>query len=79
MGCFCVQVSINGKKIDLSYTFTESRDISQCVDASPCDRRPCQHGGTCMPSAEYEFQCLCRDGYDGELTGHAVRFTTMSL
>ncbi|XP_053096922.1 basement membrane-specific heparan sulfate proteoglycan core protein isoform X13 [Pangasianodon hypophthalmus] len=60
------EVSINGKKIDLSYTFTESRAISQCVDASPCDRRPCQHGGTCMPSAEYEFQCLCRDGYDGD-------------
>ncbi|XP_058266507.1 basement membrane-specific heparan sulfate proteoglycan core protein-like isoform X2 [Hemibagrus wyckioides] len=60
------EVSINGKKIDLSYTFTESRAISQCVDVSPCDRRPCQHGGTCMPTAEYEFQCLCRDGYDGE-------------
>ncbi|TSL61242.1 Basement membrane-specific heparan sulfate proteoglycan core protein [Bagarius yarrelli] len=60
------EVSINGKKIDLSYTFTESSSISQCVDASPCDRRPCQHGGTCMPTAEYEFQCLCRDGYDGE-------------
>ncbi|KAK3547531.1 hypothetical protein QTP86_021514, partial [Hemibagrus guttatus] len=60
------EVSINGKKIDLSYTFTESRAISQCVDASPCDRRPCQHGGTCMHTAEYEFQCLCRDGYDGE-------------
>ncbi|KAK2825049.1 hypothetical protein Q7C36_018976 [Tachysurus vachellii] len=63
----CVgEVSINGKKIDLSYTFTESRAISQCVDVSPCDRRPCQHGGTCMPTAEYEYQCLCRDGYDGE-------------
>ncbi|XP_053339071.1 basement membrane-specific heparan sulfate proteoglycan core protein isoform X5 [Clarias gariepinus] len=60
------EVSINGKKIDLSYTFTESRAIRQCIDASPCDRRPCQYGGTCMPSAEYEFQCLCRDGYDGE-------------
>ncbi|XP_060793465.1 basement membrane-specific heparan sulfate proteoglycan core protein isoform X7 [Neoarius graeffei] len=60
------EVSINGKKIDLSYTFIESRAISQCVDVSPCDRRPCQHGGTCMPSAEYEFQCFCRDGYEGD-------------
>ncbi|XP_062871277.1 basement membrane-specific heparan sulfate proteoglycan core protein isoform X2 [Trichomycterus rosablanca] len=60
------EVSINGKKVDLSYSFTESGSIGQCVDDSPCDRRPCLHGGTCMLTAEYEFQCLCRDGYEGE-------------
>ncbi|XP_046725155.1 basement membrane-specific heparan sulfate proteoglycan core protein isoform X3 [Silurus meridionalis] len=60
------EVSINGKKIDLSYTFIESRAISQCIDNSPCDRKPCQHGGTCMQTAEYEFQCLCMDGYEGD-------------
>ncbi|XP_030623830.1 basement membrane-specific heparan sulfate proteoglycan core protein [Chanos chanos] len=60
------EVSINGKKIDLSYSFTENRGISQCRVDSPCDRRPCLHGGSCMPSAEYEYQCLCRDGYEGE-------------
>lgn len=60
------EVSINGKKVDLSYSFTESRAISQCVDNSPCDRRPCLNGGSCMSSPEYEYQCLCKDGFEGE-------------
>ncbi|XP_061457671.1 basement membrane-specific heparan sulfate proteoglycan core protein isoform X5 [Rhineura floridana] len=60
------EVSINGKKVDISYSFLESRGISQCFDSSPCDRRPCQHGGKCLLTGEYEFQCLCLDGYKGE-------------
>ncbi|XP_058618891.1 basement membrane-specific heparan sulfate proteoglycan core protein isoform X18 [Onychostoma macrolepis] len=60
------EVFINGKKLDISYSFTESRAISQCKDGSPCDRRPCLHGGTCMASAEYEYQCLCAEGYEGD-------------
>ncbi|XP_068997552.1 basement membrane-specific heparan sulfate proteoglycan core protein isoform X4 [Embiotoca jacksoni] len=63
----CVgEVSINNKKVDLSYSFTESRSISKCVDNSPCDRRPCLNGGHCMSSVEYEYQCLCKDGFEGE-------------
>ncbi|XP_077403626.1 basement membrane-specific heparan sulfate proteoglycan core protein isoform X2 [Vanacampus margaritifer] len=63
----CVgEVFINNKKVDLSYSFTESRAIRKCVDTSPCDRRPCLNGGHCMPNAEYEYQCLCRDGFEGE-------------
>lgn len=61
------QVSINNKKVDLSYSFTESRAIRTCVDSSPCDRRPCLNGGHCLSSAEYEYQCLCEDGYEGAL------------
>uniref|UniRef100_A0A7N6BSW4 Heparan sulfate proteoglycan 2 n=1 Tax=Anabas testudineus TaxID=64144 RepID=A0A7N6BSW4_ANATE len=60
------EVSINNKKVDLSYSFTESRSISKCVDNSPCDRRPCLNGGHCMLTAEYEYQCLCKDGFEGE-------------
>ncbi|XP_068162728.1 basement membrane-specific heparan sulfate proteoglycan core protein isoform X3 [Antennarius striatus] len=60
------EVSINNKKVDLSYSFTESRSIRKCVDLSPCDRRPCLNGGHCMSSAEYEYQCFCKDGFEGE-------------
>ncbi|XP_070963572.1 basement membrane-specific heparan sulfate proteoglycan core protein-like [Oncorhynchus clarkii lewisi] len=59
-------VSINGKKVDLSYSFTESMAIVQCKDNSPCDRNPCLNGARCMPTAEYEYQCLCKDGFEGE-------------
>ncbi|KAM8864754.1 basement membrane-specific heparan sulfate proteoglycan core protein isoform 3-T3 [Spinachia spinachia] len=60
------EVSINNKKVDLSYSFTDSRSIRKCVDNSPCDRRPCLNGGHCMSSFEYEYQCLCKDGFEGE-------------
>ncbi|XP_076597098.1 basement membrane-specific heparan sulfate proteoglycan core protein isoform X2 [Chaetodon auriga] len=60
------EVSINNKKVDLSYSFTDSRSIRKCVDNSPCDRRPCLNGGHCMSSVEYEYQCLCKDGFEGE-------------
>ncbi|XP_073669053.1 basement membrane-specific heparan sulfate proteoglycan core protein isoform X19 [Paramisgurnus dabryanus] len=61
------EVFINGKKVDISYSFTENRSIRQCSQVDrPCDRRPCLHGGTCMSTAEYEYQCLCSEGYEGD-------------
>lgn len=68
--CWSAQVSINNKKVDLSYSFTESRAIRTCVDSSPCDRRPCLNGGHCLSSAEYEYQCLCQDGFEGGFKVH---------
>ncbi|XP_067423107.1 basement membrane-specific heparan sulfate proteoglycan core protein isoform X3 [Emydura macquarii macquarii] len=59
------EVSINGKKVDISYSFLESRGITQCYDSSPCERGPCLHNATCTPTGEYEFQCLCPDGFRG--------------
>ncbi|XP_043356008.1 basement membrane-specific heparan sulfate proteoglycan core protein isoform X9 [Dermochelys coriacea] len=59
------EVLINEKKVDISYSFLQSQGITQCYDSSPCDRRPCLHGATCMPTGEYEFQCLCQDGFRG--------------
>ncbi|XP_049631522.1 basement membrane-specific heparan sulfate proteoglycan core protein [Suncus etruscus] len=64
------EVSVNGKRLDLTYSFLGSRGIGQCYGSSPCERQPCQHGGTCMPTGEYEFQCLCQDGFKGDLCEH---------
>ncbi|MGH0121397.1 UNVERIFIED_CONTAM: hypothetical protein FKN15_077799 [Acipenser sinensis] len=60
------ELSINGKKVDISYSFTDSRNIAQCYDESPCDRMPCLHGGSCLLTGEFEYQCICRDGYEGD-------------
>ncbi|XP_041062394.1 basement membrane-specific heparan sulfate proteoglycan core protein isoform X1 [Carcharodon carcharias] len=64
-GCIA-EVSINGKKVDLSYTFTDSLNVDQCYDSSPCDRVPCLHGGRCIVTGEYEYQCICTNEYQGE-------------
>lgn len=59
------QVSVNGKRLDLTYSFLGSQGVGQCYDSSPCERQPCRNGATCMPAGEYEFQCLCQDGFKG--------------
>ncbi|XP_059546878.1 basement membrane-specific heparan sulfate proteoglycan core protein isoform X8 [Myotis daubentonii] len=64
------EVSVNGKRLDLTYSFLGSRGIGQCYDSSPCERQPCQNGATCFPAGEFEFQCLCRDGFKGDLCEH---------
>ncbi|XP_023578283.1 basement membrane-specific heparan sulfate proteoglycan core protein isoform X10 [Octodon degus] len=67
----CVgKVSVNGKRLDLTYSFLGSQGIGQCYDSSPCERQPCRNGATCMPAGEYEFQCLCQDGFKGDLCEH---------
>ncbi|XP_064381758.1 basement membrane-specific heparan sulfate proteoglycan core protein isoform X2 [Dromaius novaehollandiae] len=59
------EVSVNGKKVDVSYSFLQSRGVAQCRESSPCERAPCRHGGRCVPAAAGAFRCLCRDGFSG--------------
>ncbi|XP_075928964.1 basement membrane-specific heparan sulfate proteoglycan core protein isoform X5 [Petromyzon marinus] len=68
-GCIA-EVLVNGKRLDVSYSFVASRAVEPCRGggaASACDHRnPCRHGGSCVPLGEYEVQCVCTDGYQGE-------------
>ncbi|XP_073426231.1 basement membrane-specific heparan sulfate proteoglycan core protein isoform X5 [Dendrobates tinctorius] len=59
------EVSINGKKVDVSYSFVESHSVSQCYDRSPCERMPCLHRGRCMATGDSNYQCQCRPGFTG--------------
>ncbi|KAJ8260293.1 hypothetical protein GJAV_G00179310 [Gymnothorax javanicus] len=61
-------VLINGKKLDVSYSFLESRAVGECSYSGPCERLPCLHGGSCLPDSErqHQYQCLCPDGFQGE-------------
>lgn len=65
------QVSINGKKVDLSYSFLRSRGVGQCGQSSPCLHAPCLHGGRCLPlpAGSPPFRCLCTPGFSGECRG----------
>ncbi|XP_072210311.1 basement membrane-specific heparan sulfate proteoglycan core protein isoform X3 [Excalfactoria chinensis] len=61
------EVSINGKKVDLSYSFLRSRGVGQCGQSSPCLHTPCLHGGRCLPlpTGSPPFRCLCTSGFSG--------------
>uniref|UniRef100_A0A8B9EWI2 Ubiquitin carboxyl-terminal hydrolase 48 n=1 Tax=Anser cygnoides TaxID=8845 RepID=A0A8B9EWI2_ANSCY len=61
------EVSINGKKVDLSYSFLRSRGVGQCGQSSPCLHAPCLHGGRCLPLPDGSppFRCLCPPGFSG--------------
>ncbi|XP_069730950.1 basement membrane-specific heparan sulfate proteoglycan core protein isoform X7 [Phaenicophaeus curvirostris] len=61
------EVSINGKKVDLSYSFVRSRGVGQCPQRSPCPPAACLHGGRCLPLPEGSaaFHCRCPPGFRG--------------
>ncbi|KAM9630106.1 basement membrane-specific heparan sulfate proteoglycan core protein isoform 9-T9 [Morphnus guianensis] len=64
------EVSINGKKVDLSYSFLRSRGVGQCGQSSPCLQAACLHGGRCLPlpagsPGSPAYRCLCPPGFSG--------------
>ena len=54
-------------------TLSTVRPISNSVfiivaSTSPCDVDPvpCKNGGTCFPSSQIEYKCLCPDSFSGK-------------
>ena len=41
----------------------------ECVSNAPCTPNPCTNNGTCIPSKDGSFKCLCHANYSGELCG----------
>uniref|UniRef100_UPI00358F08DF basement membrane-specific heparan sulfate proteoglycan core protein isoform X2 n=1 Tax=Myxine glutinosa TaxID=7769 RepID=UPI00358F08DF len=60
------EVLVNGKVLDMMYSYIASSDVMQCTEVSPCDCSPCFNGGSCLALGEFEFQCVCQDNYYGE-------------
>ena len=40
---------------------------NEVADDNPCNRNPCEGGGSCIALAEGGFICKCPDDRDGEL------------
>lgn len=40
-----------------------------CVSAppGPCESDPCQNGGTCESTEEGGFECVCEEGWTGDV------------
>uniref|UniRef100_A0A8C4X261 Heparan sulfate proteoglycan 2 n=1 Tax=Eptatretus burgeri TaxID=7764 RepID=A0A8C4X261_EPTBU len=74
------EVLVNGKMLDVMYSYIASSDVVQCAEVSPCDCSPCFNGGSCLALGEFEFQCLCQDNYYGKFYNYlveSVRTTTL--
>ncbi|KAK3873150.1 hypothetical protein Pcinc_021789, partial [Petrolisthes cinctipes] len=68
VGCLR-EVRINGRPLDLVWPgsphVTRAEHVSEC-SSSPCFSLPCLNGGSCRPTHDNQFKCLCIQGYAGE-------------
>ncbi|XP_069945770.1 agrin isoform X4 [Cherax quadricarinatus] len=68
VGCLR-SVRINGRPLDLVWPgsphVVKAEHVGEC-SASPCASLPCLNQGSCRPTDDGHFKCLCIQGYTGE-------------
>ncbi|XP_042234513.1 agrin-like isoform X4 [Homarus americanus] len=68
VGCLR-SVRINGRPLDLIWPgsphVVRAEHVGEC-SASPCASLPCLNQGSCRPTDDGHFKCLCIQGYTGE-------------
>ena len=60
------QLKVNLRDMDLIGDATESVNIADCGETSPCDRNPCLNNGECVNVSKTEYFCRCRAEYTGK-------------
>lgn len=68
VGCLS-SVRINGRPLDLVWPgsphVVRAEHVGEC-STSPCASLPCLNQGSCRPTDDGHFKCLCVQGYTGE-------------
>ncbi|XP_050719912.1 agrin-like isoform X4 [Eriocheir sinensis] len=68
VGCLR-SVRINGRPLDLVWPgsphVVRAEHVGECSD-SPCVSLPCINQGSCRPTDDGHFKCLCTQGFTGE-------------
>ena len=68
-GCI-KKLAINDNEINLRYpghTVKEQVHVLPSCGTSPCQKRPCLNGATCLATSARSFQCRCPIGFHGTL------------
>lgn len=67
LGCFFFSFNPFSISLYTSYHFLFILDINDCIG------NPCRNGGTCVDRVN-SFQCVCPDGWEGQLCDHSEWF-----
>lgn len=79
-----MQLSLNGKRVDLIAPDIASTNVQDCGPIAYCPMlQPCGHGGTCSEvPARHDYECQCSADYKGMLiprTTARLQFTKTNI
>lgn len=75
----CIRkLSINNKELNLRYpgpTVKRQKNVLPSCTVSPCAKKPCLNGATCIATSARSYQCRCLLGYRGSRCENKSEFT----